>query len=120
MKQVANQCQAIYTRKLSNLPLESPVSIDVQCTFIKGHPGEKHSWETLKLQDEADREVAEERQRLLRGIGGIGHDDSTPSDVQALLDNIVSGGADPYLEAILAVTHNRKRALRGVRGFGSL
>ena len=33
------------------------------------------------------------------------------------LENITDGRADPYLEAILAVTHNRKRALRNVPGF---
>jgi hypothetical protein len=87
----------------------------VYCTYIAGHTS-KHSWETLKVQDEADAEARDQRERMR----GIGHDDETPSDVQALLDAITNGHADPYLEAILAVTHNRKRALRGTRGFGNL
>lgn len=79
-----------------------------ECTFRAGHDS-VHSWKWLK--DEIERLDAQ------RPVGG---DDTTPSDVQALLDAITAGNADPYLEAILAVTHNRKRALRGVRGFGRL
>lgn len=34
-------------------------------------------------------------------------------DVQALVENIAAGHADHCLEAILAASHGRKRALRG-------
>lgn len=79
----------------------------VFCSFRKGHlnaaeSSVPHSWTWLR---DAEKAAAQ---------------DDTPSDVRAILDAITAGNADPYLEAILAVTHNRKRALRGVRGFGSL
>jgi hypothetical protein len=35
----------------------------------------------------------------------------------ATVGYIERGDFDPYLEMILAAAHNRKRALRGVRGF---
>lgn len=88
-------------------PYRRPDSSVVFCSFRKGHlntaeASTPHSWTWLR---DADKEMAR---------------DDTPSDVQAILDAITAGNADPYLEAILAVTHNRKRALRGVRGFGPL
>ena len=79
----------------------------ILCTFRHGHlnaaeASVPHSWTWLR---DAEKEAAR---------------DDTPSDVQAILDAITAGRADPFLEAILAVTHNRKRALRGVRGFPAL
>jgi hypothetical protein len=106
MTEAAEMCGEVYSR---------PYGDRVLCTYIKDHLKQIHSWETLRVQDDAD--VAEEKERAARGIG---HDDETPEDVQVLLDNITAGRADPYLEAILAVTHNRKRTLRGTRGFGHL
>lgn len=35
-------------------------------------------------------------------------------DVDVFIENIASGTCDPYLEAILAAAHGRKRALRNV------
>lgn len=93
---MAEMCSEVYDR----------FSGRVLCTYVKNHPAPRHSWETLKLQDEADRTL---HTFSLRGI---------PSDVEALLVNIELGRADPYLEVILAVTHTRKRALRGTPGFG--
>lgn len=101
----AQLCNEVYSR---------PSGYSVRCTYIEGHPGHKHSWEALKVQDEADAEQEREM------VGIIGHDDKTPEDVRALLDAIAAGNADPYLEAILAVTHNRKRYLRRTPGFGML
>lgn len=98
---MAEMCRMIYHRVPSHEPVE--------CTFVAGHPIEKHSWETLRVQDEADAEARK-----------VWSDSSTPNDVLILLSNIRSGNADPYLEAILSVCHNRKRALRGVRGFDEL
>lgn len=80
----------------------------VECTFIEGHPA-RHSWESLKIQDACDLEA--QRASTDPAL------DDLPPEVVAILDNITEGHADPYLEAILAVTHNRKRALRNVPGF---
>lgn len=95
---MTNQCSARYER-FGNA---------VRCTYIEGHEAE-HSFRTLELQDICDQE----RERLLADPEG----DDLPADVAAILENITEGRADPYLEAILAVTHNRKRALRSVPGF---
>lgn len=109
---MADQCEVIYDREY-----EPGMFTQVRCTFVNGHPGEYHSFRTLRLQDEIDKAEAEVQAKR---EAGIGCDDDTPSDVRALLANITAGKADPYLEAILAVAHNRKRALRGTRGFGRL
>lgn len=74
------------------------------CHFLPDH-NSRHSWYARNMQDVADAE-------RLRSIS-----DDTPADVRVLLDNITCGRADTYLEAILAVTHNRKRHLRGTPGF---
>jgi hypothetical protein len=96
---MAEMCDMVYPRGGDTIP----------CTYIKGHPKNKHSWEALRLQDEVD---AAARRAWV--------DSDTPSDVLVLLSNIKSGAADQYLEAILSVCHNRKRALRGVRVFDEL
>lgn len=106
---VSKQCSELYHRKIGMASV-----VTVRCTYLEGHPGNDHSWRTLKLQDVTDAEEAA-TSRL-----SVGHDDATPADVQVLLDVITAGNVDPYLEAILAVAHNRKRTLRGVRGFGRL
>lgn len=74
------------------------------CQFLPDHKT-RHSWFARSMQDVVDAEH----------VGRIG--DDTPPEVKVLLDNITCGRADPYLEAILAVTHNRKRHLRGTPGF---
>lgn len=94
---MTEQCEATWSR---------PGDGVVRCTYIKGHQAE-HSFRTLQLQDSVDRERASVDPAL----------DDLPPEVVAILDNITDGHADPYLEAILAVTHNRKRALRNVPGF---
>lgn len=93
---MAEMCGMVYYRNADTVP----------CTYVKGHPTPRHSWEALKLQDEVDRA------KHTFSIQGL------PSDVEALLGNIEHGAADPYLEVILAVAHNRKRALRNTPGFG--
>ena len=102
---MAEQCQEVYTRPAE---LRVPGSQNVQCTYLAGHQA-RHSFESLKTQDECD---LERKQALVDPAGA-----DLPTDVETLLANITDGRADPYLEAILAVTHNRKRALRGVPGF---
>lgn len=94
---MTDQCDATYTR---------PKDGTVRCTYISGHTAE-HSWRVLKLEDDIARERALTDPAL----------DDLPPEVVAILENITDGAADPYLEAILAVTHNRKRALRSVPGF---
>jgi hypothetical protein len=91
-------CPEVYTR---------PDLMKVRCTYIRGHAAE-HSFRTLQVQDRCDAE----RERALAEPDG-----DLPADVEAILENITEGRADPYLEAILAVTHNRKKALRNVPGF---
>lgn len=95
---MTNQCDVTYTR---------PRGGTVRCTYIEGHES-NHSFRTLELQDVCDQE----RERALTEPEG-----DLPADVEAILENITEGRADPYLEAILAVTHNRKKALRSVPGF---
>jgi hypothetical protein len=84
---------------------ESPEHGRMFCTKPATHNGEdtntkrRHSWMWVVEQDRKDREA--------RGK-------TAPSVVEVLLDNIASGEADPYIEALLAALHGRKRALRGV------
>lgn len=90
---------------LCNEPYRRVDGGTVLCTFRMGHldaaeASTPHSWTWLR---DAEKALTS---------------DDTPSDVRAILDAITRGNADPYLEAILAITHNRKRALRGTRGFG--
>lgn len=95
-----------------------PSEAIITCQFLRGHvPTNVHSWQRLA---EAEGVQRDQDMRATQGPKGVGCDDDTPDDVRALLDAITQGNADPYLEAILAVTHNRKRALRGTRGFGNL
>jgi hypothetical protein len=91
---------------LCSVPYLRPDETTVRCTYLKDHPNERHSWWAVQCQDEVDAETA-----------AI---DYTPTAVQALLDAITRGEVDPYIEAILAVGHNRKRALRNVIGFGHI
>lgn len=77
----------------------------VRCTYIEHHPVRQHSWFAVRSQDEAD---AATRTQVA---------DYTPVAIQAVLNAIVRGDLDLYVEAILEAGHNRKRARRGVVGF---
>ncbi|MCA1481140.1 hypothetical protein, partial [Bradyrhizobium sp. NBAIM08] len=96
------------TARLCSATYDRPAGGSIFCTFIHGHHNDPdrtpHSWYWVQQEDE--RDAALDAEKCLAN-------DDAPSDVQALLDAITAGNADPYLEAILAVTHNRKRALRG-------
>lgn len=109
---MTEQCEVVYVRQLTGPYVPGEVE-NVRCTYIADHAKTTHSWSTLKMQDDEDQ-----RARAAKTTSVIG--DDTLGDIQVLLDNITAGNADPYLEAILAITHNRKRTLRGVRGFGRL
>ena len=76
----------------------------MHCQYIASHPTERHSFFAVQTQDELD--VVAQAQSCV-AVG----DDKT------LLENIEGGSYDSLLEAILSAAHNRKRALRGVRGF---
>ena len=105
---MATTCGAEYERY--------PTGSIITCQYPADHvPDHIHSWTQLRDQEDRQREADAKE-----AAQGIGCDDATPDDVKALLDAITAGNADPYLEAILAVTHNRKRTLRGTRGFRRL
>lgn len=88
-------CDALYTR---------PDGYAMHCTYVKGHTTgamPDHSWFGIRCLDIAEAEKV----------------DYTPAAVQAFLDSMTRGEMDLYIEAILAVAHNRKRAQRGTAGF---
>jgi len=91
------------TAQLCGIGYQRPDGSVVRCTYIAGHPDvmERCSWFGVKAQDEADSES--------------GNHDYTPQVIQALLDAMLAGDLDPYIEAVLAAGHTRKRALRGER-----
>lgn len=106
---MTEQCKAVYERQVPWA--DADIKTPIQCTYIEGHDNSPvashHSWNTLKVQDECDREAAAATAAV----------DYTPVAVQALLDGLFNGDLDPYIEAILAAGHSRKRARRGVLGF---
>lgn len=77
------------------------------CQYIAGHPTERHSWFAVKEQDDHDILANIQRQQA-------------PSDEKELLERIEAGIYDSVLEALLNAAHNRKRTIRGVRGFPRL
>jgi hypothetical protein len=50
----------------------------------------------------------------LEAAPGPQPDEPVRADVDVFIENIAGGSCDPYLEAILAAAHGRKRALRNV------
>ncbi len=101
----AQQCPAIYDRiRLGDLQPDH-----VRCTYIEGHEAD-HSFRTLAYTDEAERE-----ERLRVASVAVA---AAPSGVQNLVGSIEDGELDTYLELILSAAHDRKRARRGVAGFG--
>jgi hypothetical protein len=91
------------SRPLCGIGYQRPDGALVKCTYLAGHPDPavRCSWFGVKAQDNVDEERT----------------DYTPQAVQAVLDALVGGDLDPYVEAILAAGHARKRMLRGERGF---
>lgn len=92
------------TAPLCGIGYQRPDGAVVKCTYLAGHPEQavRCSWFGVKAQDTSDLE-----ERI----------DYTPTAVQSMLDALVEGRLDPYIEAILAAGHTRKRMLRGDRGF---
>lgn len=103
----AELCNEVYDRILP----DSKAPVHVLCTYIAGH-GARHSWETLRVVDEAE---ALERQSDLRAAV---EDSRIPQALRTLVQGISSGHYDSFLELILAAAHDRKRARRGTLGFG--
>jgi hypothetical protein len=97
-------CGAVYTRPATTAGPHREV---LTCQYLANHPVERHSWSTVKTTDEHETAAAAQR-------------DHAVMSEKALLDNIESGYYDTILEAILNAGHNRKRTLRGVRGFPDL
>lgn len=95
-------CRADYRRPNGSL---------LMCQFLLDHPAEHHSWWTLSVADAAAAEAKAQREAVAATL------DTTPVGVQALLDALTTGKYDQWLEALLAVAHGRKRALRGTPGF---
>lgn len=99
-------CKRTFTRYIPPNGTETLV-----CTFRFGH--DNHcSWRWAEREAAELKEAAEAAARaeaaaakVSRGVG---------STLDVLLTNIVSGGCDDELEAILAAAHGRKRARRGV------
>lgn len=81
-------CKAAYTR---------PDGTTLLCQYLR-HSSLQHSWSSTASHDLLSPSL-------------------TTVMVQRLVDAIEGGLYDPYLEAILAAGHNRKRARRGVIGF---
>lgn len=102
------RCSATYDRPAELCDADE--EIRVRCTFLDGHP-RRHSFFGLQMQDEVELE------KMTAPEEPPPYDDDVPPDVGALLAAITAGQHDAYIEAILAVTHNRKRTLKGVRGF---
>lgn len=85
----------------------------LKCQYIDGHPIDRHSWYAIAEQDIVDaekRKVEEQRQKAEAGDG----------TVKEVLEQIEAGLWDSYIEVMLSALHDRKRALRNVRGFPNL
>lgn len=96
---------------LCRSPYHRPNNTVLLCQYLVDHPATHHSWWTCQIADETEVE-----QRRLRDHAASLLD-TTPAGAQALLDAVLGGEYDQWLEALLAAGHNRKRAVRGVRGF---
>lgn len=89
------------TASLCGIGYQRPDGSVIRCTYLAGHPDPtvRCSWFGAKAQDEADADRV----------------DYTPQAVQQVCDALLDGSLDPYVEAILAAGHTRKRHLRGER-----
>lgn len=105
-------CNAQYER----VPLAGPPGVVhiLKCQYIKDHPADRHSWYAIHLQDIEDK--AAYNQRVQAEVQAVAGD----SEVKDILDRIVLGYYDTFIEAILNAAHNRKRTVRGMRGFPNL
>lgn len=95
------------------------------CQYKANHLG-NCSWQEIRNADDellvrrsqAVIEDAEQSRRVVVIVDEEGGTSITGSAVvDALVLQIKDGEFDPYLEIMLNAAHNRKRALRGVRGF---
>jgi hypothetical protein len=94
--------------------------VDLYCQYTHQHGTVSHSWQLLREEDMAVREAKEqqpppvvpEQQHL-----PLDHP-STEKYAEMICESIEEGHLDLYLEVILSFGHDRKRTMRGVRGFG--
>lgn len=101
---ITDLCNETYTRPQRQGEKTRQV---LSCQYIANHPGERHSWSIVETQDEHEQAAAAQRY-------------FAPTDEKELLERIEAGFYDSILEALLNAGHNRKRTLRGVRGFPRL
>jgi hypothetical protein len=80
-------------------------TVSFACQLPRGHEGD-HSWEPLR---QSDLRASQPEPEPVSGV-----------EISALLVDIDSGEYDPYLENILTVAHERKRALRNRRTYPPL
>lgn len=106
------QCSETYFREVPMVDRYAVV-----CTYVGGHSTDRHSWWSLWTQDVTD---AEARAQAIAAEIAAASCSELPDDVAAVIDGIKAGDADAFLEVILAAAHDRKRALRGTRGFPNL
>lgn len=114
------QCPATYSRSLPG----AGAPTYVRCTYIEGHTSDRHSYETLKVEDDVERD----RLRAERAAAAAAAASATrppiatdlPPLLAELLRGVDAGDLDDYLELLLAAGHTRKLARRGVAGFPRL
>jgi hypothetical protein len=105
-------CDEPYTRPLRLFPSDGLV-VPVRCTFIENH-GANHSWYALQVADETELEKLRTKRHE---EAALDVEDDLPAEVASLTLEIEAGEYDPYLEILLAYLHDRKKCLRGVKGF---
>lgn len=101
-------CMSQYVRRV---PWVEAV-ITFTCQYPQAHDGSLHSWSVLKERDDA----------VIAEMNRVQEDTPIPGEipVDSLLAAIIEGLWDDYLEQILAVAHERKRARRGKRSFSTV
>ena len=89
------------------------LSVILHCHYLKGHPKEQHSWFAVQCQDESDMADAAAKKAAREAT----FNSDCPTEISHALTRIAEGSWDEWLEKVLAVGHDRKRARRGVKGF---
>lgn len=107
---MAKLCGVVYERPAASVP-----SL-LRCQYLAGHPAERHSWSTVKTSDENEQAEAVRRSQA----AAAKRSEASAFEAVQLLEYIEAGRFDSILEALLNAAHNRKRTLRGVRGFPNL
>lgn len=104
-----HMCMTTYHRKTRMKPFSAGSFADLFCHLPQGHDGD-HSWQ---LVYDADTVELDPPRTAVPPITTEG----TAYFASTVCGMLADGELDPYIEQILATGHNRKRALRSVRGF---